>query len=63
MPRVNSLVWTVEGKGKILDINYSLQTVTVEFRDGTKKDFDIVEIADSKEDLSDDIKDLKNLEG
>ncbi len=62
MPNVNSLVWTLDGKGKIVDINYSMQSASVQFRDGTIKDYDINEIADSKEELSDDISTLLKLE-
>ncbi len=62
MPNVNSVVWTLDGKGKIVDINYSMQSASVQFRDGTIKDFDINEIADSKEELSDDISTLLKLE-
>ena len=62
MPNINSMVWTLEGRGKVVDINYSLQSATVQFKDGTTKDFDINEIADNKEELSDDISVLGNLE-
>jgi cell fate regulator YaaT (PSP1 superfamily) len=62
MPNVNSTVWTLDGKGKIVDINYSLQSVSIQLRDGTIKEYDINEIADSKEELSDDISDLLKLE-
>jgi len=62
MPNVNSLVWTLEGRGKVVEINYSMQSATVQFKDGTSKVFDINEIADTKEELSDDVSVLMNLE-
>lgn len=62
MPNVNSIVWTLDGRGKIVDINYSMQAASVQLKDGTIKDYDINEIADSKEELSDDISDLLKLE-
>ncbi|MGD9964259.1 MAG: stage 0 sporulation family protein [Candidatus Izemoplasmatales bacterium] len=62
MPNINSMVWTLEGRGKVVDINYSLQSATIQFKDGSTKDFDINEIADNKEELSDDISVLGNLE-
>ena len=62
MPNVNSLVWTLEGRGKVVEINYSMQSATVQFKDGTSKVFDINDIADTKEELSDDVSVLMNLE-
>ncbi|MFA7075044.1 MAG: stage 0 sporulation family protein [Candidatus Izemoplasmatales bacterium] len=62
MPNVNSLVWTLEGRGKVIDINYSMQSATVLFKDGNSKVFDINEIADTKEELSDDASVLVGLE-
>ncbi|HPD99795.1 MAG TPA: stage 0 sporulation family protein [Bacillota bacterium] len=61
MPNINSLVWTLEGRGKVVDINYSLQSATIQFKDGTTKIFDINEIADTKEELSDDVSILENI--
>jgi len=61
MPNINSLVWTLEGRGKVVDINYSLQSATIQFKDGTTKVFDINEIADTKEELSDDVSILENI--
>lgn len=62
MPNINSLVWTLEGRGRVVDINYSLQSASVKFKDGTIKDFDINDIADNKEDLSDDVSSLMDFE-
>ncbi|MDY0023887.1 MAG: stage 0 sporulation family protein [Candidatus Izemoplasmatales bacterium] len=62
MPNINSLVWTLDGRGKVVDINYSMQSASVQFKDGTTKEYDINEIADTKEELSDDISVLSNLE-
>ncbi|MGD9761258.1 MAG: stage 0 sporulation family protein [Candidatus Izemoplasmatales bacterium] len=62
MPNINSFVWTLEGRGKVVDINYSMQSATVQFKDGTSKVFDINNIADTKEELSDDVSVLTNLE-
>ncbi|PKK94945.1 MAG: stage 0 sporulation protein [Tenericutes bacterium HGW-Tenericutes-5] len=61
MPNINSLVWTLEGRGKVVDINYSLQSATIQFKDGTTKVFDINDIADTKEELSDDVSILENI--
>ena len=61
MPNINSLVWTLEGRGKVVDINYSLQSATIQFKDGTTKVFDINDIADTKEELSDDVSVLENI--
>ncbi|MDD3712472.1 MAG: stage 0 sporulation family protein [Candidatus Izemoplasmatales bacterium] len=63
MPNLNSLVWTLDGRGKVVDINYSMQSLTVQFRDGNSKVYDINDVADSKEELSDDVSVLNNLEG
>lgn len=63
MPNLNSLVWTLDGRGKVVDINYSMQSLTVQFRDGNSKVFDINDVADTKEELSDDVSVLNNLEG
>lgn len=62
MPNINSMVWTLDGRGKVVDINYSMQSATIQFKDGTNKDYDINEIADTKEELSDDASVLLNLE-
>jgi cell fate regulator YaaT (PSP1 superfamily) len=62
MPNINSLVWTLEGRGRVVDINYSLQSASIKFKDGSIKDFDINDIADNKEDLSDDVSSLMNYE-
>ncbi|MDT8336639.1 MAG: stage 0 sporulation family protein [Candidatus Izemoplasmatales bacterium] len=62
MPNINSMVWTLDGRGKVIDINYSMQSSTIQFKDGTNKDYDINEIADTKEELSDDASVLLNLE-
>lgn len=62
MPNINALVWTLDGRGRIVDINYSLQSASVKFKDGTIKDYDINDIADNKEDLSDDVSSLIGLE-
>lgn len=61
MPNINSYVWTVDGRGKVKDINYSLQSATVEFKDGSTKDYDLNEVADTQEELSDDASVLENL--
>ncbi len=61
MPNINSLVWTLEGRGKVVDINYSLQSATIQFKDGTTIVFDINDIADTKEELSDDVSVLENI--
>lgn len=61
MPNIGSLVWTLEGRGKVIDINYSLQSASVQFKDGVTKVFDINEIADTKEELSDDVSALYDL--
>ena len=61
MPNINSLVWTLEGRGKVVDINYSLQSATIQFKDGTTIVFDINDIADTKEELSDDVSILENI--
>ena len=61
MPNINSFVWTLEVRGKVVDINYSLQSATIQFKDGTTKVFDINEIADTKEELSDDVSILENI--
>jgi cell fate regulator YaaT (PSP1 superfamily) len=61
MPNINSLVWTLEGRGKVVDINYSLQSATIQFKDGTTKVFHINDIADTKEELSDDVSVLENI--
>jgi len=63
MPNLNSLVWTLDGRGKVVDINYSMQSLTVQFRDGNSKVYDINDVADTKEELSDDVSVLNNLEG
>jgi cell fate regulator YaaT (PSP1 superfamily) len=62
MPNINSLVWTLDGRGKVVDINYSLQSASVQFKDGTVKVYDINEVADTKEELSDDVSVLNGLE-
>jgi len=62
MPNINSMVWTLDGRGKVVDINYSLQSASVQFKDGTVKVYDINEVADTKEELSDDVSVLNSLE-
>jgi hypothetical protein len=52
----------LEGRGRVVDINYSLQSASIKFKDGSIKDFDINDIADNKEDLSDDVSSLMNYE-
>lgn len=61
MPNIGSLIWTLEGRGKVIDINYSLQSASIQFKDGVTKVFDINEIADTKEELSDDVSALYDL--
>ncbi|MDD3128856.1 MAG: stage 0 sporulation family protein [Candidatus Izemoplasmatales bacterium] len=62
MPNTNTFVWTLDGRGKVVDVNYSMQSVSVQFKDGTTKDYDINEIAETKEELSDDVSLLPNIE-
>ena len=62
MPNINAYVWTVDGRGKVKDINYSLQSATIEFKDGSTQDYDLNEVADTLEELSDDASVLSKLE-
>jgi cell fate regulator YaaT (PSP1 superfamily) len=50
-PNVNSLVWTKDGQGKVIKINYSEQSVTVMFTPDDKRDYHMNDVAANKEDL------------
>jgi cell fate regulator YaaT (PSP1 superfamily) len=50
-PNVNSLVWTKDGQGKVIKINYSEQSVTVMFTPDDKRDYHMNDVATNKEDL------------
>jgi len=50
-PNVNSLVWTKDGQGKVLKINYSEQSVTVMFTPDDKRDYHMNDVEKNKEDL------------
>ena len=50
-PNINSLVWTKDGQGKVLKINYSEQSVTVMFTPDDKRDYHMNDVAKNKEDI------------
>ncbi|MFP4478484.1 MAG: stage 0 sporulation family protein [Candidatus Izemoplasmatales bacterium] len=50
-PNVDSLVWTKDGQGKVIKINYSEQSVTVMFTPDDKKSYHMSEVSMNKEDL------------
>lgn len=60
-PDVNSLVWTKDGQGKVIKINYSEQSVTVMFSGGEQKNYRMNDVAYEKEDL-DLVSELLDLE-
>jgi hypothetical protein len=45
------LVWTKDGQGKVIKINYSEQSVTVMFTPDDKRDYHMNDVAANKEDL------------
>jgi len=55
------LVWTKDGQGKVLKINYSEQSVTVMFTPDDKRAYHMSEVSMKKEDL-DIEKELSSLE-
>ncbi|MFW5888788.1 MAG: PSP1 domain-containing protein [Bacillota bacterium] len=59
-PNVDSLVYTKDGKGKVIKINYAEQSVTVKFDDETKT-YHIDNVSTKKEDIDLD-PELLNLE-
>ncbi len=67
MPKLDSIVNTPEGKGRVMQLNYLSQTVKIDFGGGNHKLFGVKELEfkhiASEEDLGGNDKDLKDLEG
>jgi cell fate regulator YaaT (PSP1 superfamily) len=61
-PNVNSLVWTKDGQGKVMKINYSEQSVTVMFNADDTRTYHMSDVATKKEDLDieEELKDLED---
>lgn len=61
-PNVNSLVWTKDGQGKVMKINYSEQSVTVMFNADDTRTYHMSDVAIKKEDLDieEELKDLED---
>jgi len=67
MPKLDSLVNTPEGQGKVIQLNFLAQTVNVDFGGGNRKVFSVKEIEFKQKAVEDDLngndKELKELEG
>jgi hypothetical protein len=67
MPKLDSLVTTPEGQGKVIQLNFLAQTVNIDFGGGNRKLYDVKDIQFRQKAVEDDLngndKDLKDLEG
>jgi cell fate regulator YaaT (PSP1 superfamily) len=67
MPKLDSLVYTPDGQGKVIQLNFLAQTVNIDFGGGNRKLYDAKDVQfkqkAAEEDLSSNEKDLKDLEG
>lgn len=50
-PNVNSLIWTQDGQGKVLKVNYAEQSVSVLLAPNDVRSYHIDDVANKKEDL------------
>ena len=67
MPKLDSLVNTPDGQGKVVQLNFLAQTVSVDFGGGNRKLYAVKDLEfkqkAAEEDLNGSDKDLKDLEG
>ncbi len=67
MPKLDSLVNTPDGQGKVIQLNFLAQTVNVDFGGGNRKLYPVSELEfkqkAAEEDLNGNDKELKDLEG
>ena len=67
MPKLDSLVNTPDGQGKVVQLNFLAQTVNVDFGGGNRKLYAVTDLEFKQKAVDDDLngsdKDLKDLEG